>query len=185
MSVERIFYTKASDETQALAARMASNAPSGLVVALSGNLGAGKTTFVQGMAVGLGVDDRVTSPTFTLVNEYTSSDGRRLVHVDIYRLMGGAESPLQAAATFGLEEILDEGDAIVAIEWAEGVAHLLPADHLIVQIGQENNADNRTLRFTATGPKQHGSGRQAGLRIPSPSRVSVPKSTVRPVFSGA
>ena len=93
----------------------------GGVVALCGNVGAGKATLVQGIAVGLGLEVRVTSPTFTLINEYGALGNRcRLLHADTYRL---AEPATEAEM---LGELFDEGPgAVVAVEWAERVAALM------------------------------------------------------------
>ena len=95
-------------------------------IALSGELGAGKTTLVQGMARGLGVREHVVSPTFTLVREYR---GRLdLTHVDVYRLQRE-----QDVLDLGLEDI-GEGDAVLVVEWGDAVAALLPADRLDVEL---------------------------------------------------
>ena len=117
--------TESEDETASVARRTAAGLPPGAIVLLTGDLGAGKTAFVRGMAAGLGLDpEEVSSPTFALIHEYrppTGSahpepterrPGRTLVHVDLYRLRGGEVDDL------GLEE-LGEGGAVVAIEWAE------------------------------------------------------------------
>ncbi len=128
----------------------------GQTVALHGDLGAGKTLLTQGIAAGLGVTARVTSPTFTLVNEYTISDQQRLVHIDSYRLGDQSITADLDAATFGLEEILDSDDALVVIEWAEHVAALLPADYLQIAIAQpETDPMARTITLTAYGPISH------------------------------
>jgi tRNA threonylcarbamoyladenosine biosynthesis protein TsaE len=114
--------------TRRLARELGRLAPPGLVIALTGDLGSGKTTFVQGLAQGLAVppDCYVTSPSFTLINEY---QGRiPLCHADLYRLGEGAD--LEAV---GLLERLDQ-DAVVAIEWAEAAAADLPTDHLAVRL---------------------------------------------------
>jgi tRNA threonylcarbamoyladenosine biosynthesis protein TsaE len=118
-------------------------------VLLSGNLGAGKTTFVRGLAAGLGIDpDQVTSPTFTLVHEYRH--GRlTLYHADLYRLDKTATGDL------GLEE-LGVSDGVLAIEWPERLAHSLPgALHVEIEI-----VDDTTRRITI-GPRPQGSGPRA------------------------
>ncbi len=104
--------TRSAAETEAVAARLAASLPAPAVVLLLGDLGAGKTTFVRGLAAGCGVDPgEVTSPTFTLIQSYR---GRRtLHHVDLYRLSREETEEL------GLEELASEPGAIVAIEWAE------------------------------------------------------------------
>jgi len=125
----------------------------GQTVALHGDLGAGKTLLTQGIAAGLGMHARVTSPTFTLVNEYTTPDQHRLVHIDSYRLGDQNITADLDAATFGLAEILDSDDAIVVIEWAERVATLLPADYLQITIVQsETEATVRAISLTGNGP---------------------------------
>jgi len=117
--------TESEDETARVARRTAASLPPGAIVLLTGDLGAGKTAFVRGMAAGLGLDpEEVSSPTFALVHEYRPPPGsaspepiegrrgRTLVHVDLYRLRGGEIDDL------GLEELSEDG-AVVAIEWAE------------------------------------------------------------------
>jgi tRNA threonylcarbamoyladenosine biosynthesis protein TsaE len=106
----RAVLTNSEEETAALGRAMAARLDAGTVVLLHGELGAGKTAFVRGLAEGLGVDpDDVSSPTFTLVQEYR---GRvALYHVDLYRLAGAEADDL------GLEELAESG--IVAVEWGE------------------------------------------------------------------
>jgi len=103
--------TQSSEETMALAARVAAVLPPGAILLLDGELGGGKTTFVKGLARGLGVGPEPRSPTFALVREYGL-----LVHADLYRLEA------DAAAAIGLEEYFD-GRRIVAVEWS---SHLPP-----------------------------------------------------------
>lgn len=98
-----------------------------LVVALMGNLGAGKTLIAKGIAAGLGVTAPVTSPTFTLINEYSFSGGI-LFHIDCYRL----EKPVDDAKGLGLEELFDQG--IVLIEWADRIMALLPDYRLDIEL---------------------------------------------------
>ena len=108
------FISHSSAETESLGERWGRDAQSGLVIALSGDLGAGKTQLVRGIARGLGVATRVHSPTFTLVNEY--SGGRlKLFHLDLYRL----ETPEQVHGA-GIEEFL-RPDGVTVIEWAERI----------------------------------------------------------------
>jgi tRNA threonylcarbamoyladenosine biosynthesis protein TsaE len=121
---ERI--TRSAEETQALGKEIGARLGPGTVVACVGELGTGKTSFLQGVARGLGVAAEVTSPTFTLVNVYR---GRLLVyHLDAYR----TES-LTEVLDLGLEEMLD-GEAVTLIEWADKILPLLPARAIIVRI---------------------------------------------------
>lgn len=109
------FVSHSPADTEALGERWGRAAQSGLVLALSGDLGAGKTQFVRGLARGLGISSRVHSPTFTLVNEY--SGGRlKLFHLDLYRL----ETPEQILSA-GIEEYL-KPDGVSVVEWAERIA---------------------------------------------------------------
>ncbi len=113
------FTSKSPSQTQKIAAAFSKRLRPGSVIGLVGDLGAGKTTFVQGMAKGLGIDPEyyVNSPTFTLVNEYRGR-GTPLIHVDLYRI----EKPMEGE-TLGLEEYL-ASDAIVAVEWVERMPEL-------------------------------------------------------------
>lgn len=131
-------------EMQALARRLGQALAIGDVIALTGPLGAGKTTFVQGLADGMGVpaDRHVASPTFALVNEHP---GRiPLVHVDFYRIKDPAELP-----ELGIEEAYDQ--AATAIEWAERFPDWLPADVLSVSIRIEDGS--RRLEVKSQGPR--------------------------------
>lgn len=114
---ERAVITCSATETQAAGADLAAQLKGGDVVLLRGDLGAGKTTFTQGIARGLGIHGAVQSPTFTLIAEY---DAPRLglagqfVHVDLYRLDGAAQLD-----SIGLDEYLDRDDCVVVIEWPD------------------------------------------------------------------
>jgi tRNA threonylcarbamoyladenosine biosynthesis protein TsaE len=135
-----------ADETRAVGEAIASLLVPGDVVALTGELGAGKTTFVQGAARALGVTSAVASPTFTLVREYR---GRiPVAHVDVYRL-----SRLQDVVDLGLEEMIEEGD-VLFVEWGDGVEGLLPESHLRVELttaGPETEA--RRIVVEGFGPE--------------------------------
>jgi tRNA threonylcarbamoyladenosine biosynthesis protein TsaE len=112
MTIKGEYLTHSNEETFELGKKIGAQLESGAIFLLSGDLGAGKTVFAKGVAAGLGIDPvDVTSPTFTLINEY---DGRlRLYHIDLYRLNEGASFEL------GLEEIFEEKNTVVLIEWAE------------------------------------------------------------------
>ena len=116
-------------ETEALGARLAAVLTPGAVVAYRGGLGMGKTAFTRGLAKGLGYGGRVTSPTFTIVNEY---EGGRLplFHFDMYRL-----ADADALFDIGWEDYLDRG-GICAVEWSEQVAEALPPDTVRVSIAR-------------------------------------------------
>ena len=116
------FEVKFVEETWALARRFAETLRPGDVVCLEGDLGAGKTTFVQGLAAALGLPGRVTSPTFCLVQEHGPVDGRMLVHMDLYRL--SSEDDVLA---IGWEDYLSRG-AVIAVEWPERAGSLIPED---------------------------------------------------------
>lgn len=129
-------------DTHRLARRLLRQFPGRVVMALSGDLGSGKTCFVQGLAAALGITRPVTSPTFTLVHEYQGT--RPLVHVDLYRLHDSRE-----ALMLGMEEYL-ETDGIVAVEWAERAEDIFPADtlHLEFRILPDSHARRITIRST-------------------------------------
>jgi tRNA threonylcarbamoyladenosine biosynthesis protein TsaE len=123
--------THSPSQTRDLAAAVAKALRPGDVVALTGELGAGKTCFVQGAAAALGVTERVTSPTFVLRREY---GGRvAVVHLDVYRL-----DTLSDVLELGYEEIVDTA-AVTFIEWADAMSPLLPPDHLEVELRTELN----------------------------------------------
>ena len=138
--------SQAPDETLALGARLGAAAFPGCVVCLYGELGAGKTLLTRGLARGLGLaDDRaVTSPTFTLINEY---DARLpLYHVDAYRLHSAHE-----LSDLGIDEYFF-GRGVTVIEWADRVAEILPADRLDVRL-EHLGLPARRLTWTAHGPR--------------------------------
>jgi tRNA threonylcarbamoyladenosine biosynthesis protein TsaE len=121
------------------------------VLLLSGGLGSGKTTFIQGLGAGLEVETDVSSPTFILVAEHvgTASDQPvRLYHVDLYRLSGDADELL----AIGLDEYLDDPDAICAIEWPQRAAELLPEAWLLIEI-EPIAETKRRIRLQAHGAR--------------------------------
>ncbi len=121
--------TRSARSTEALARRLAAGLAPGSVIALDGELGAGKTAFVRGLAAGLGVGPgQVTSPTYALVHEYPG-ERATLVHVDLYRL-----STEEDARALGIEEQLARTDAVIAIEWAERLPGLVPQSAIRVRL---------------------------------------------------
>jgi len=119
--------TTSAADTRALAAALAALVRPGDVLLLSGEMGAGKTAFTQGLGAALGVAERITSPTFTIAQTYEG--GRlRLHHLDVYRL-----EHLHEALDVGLAEMIDDG-AVVVIEWGDAVVPVLPADFLEIRI---------------------------------------------------
>ena len=118
--------TATAEDTRAAGRAMASLLRPGDAVALTGELGAGKTTFVQGVAAGLGFEGHVVSPTFTLVREYQGSV--RIFHVDVYRL-----ERVQDVLDLGLDEATAEG-GVLLVEWGDAIEGLLPAEHLVVTL---------------------------------------------------
>jgi tRNA threonylcarbamoyladenosine biosynthesis protein TsaE len=118
------FITRSGEETKQLGAKLGKLLKAGSLVTLSGELGAGKTTFTQGIGQGLGVKKNITSPTFTLMKNYT--DGRLpLYHIDAYRL----ENVVQ---DLGFDEVI-EGDGVCVIEWADFLAYVLPPEVLALE----------------------------------------------------
>jgi tRNA threonylcarbamoyladenosine biosynthesis protein TsaE len=126
MSPARAVVSRSPEETQAIGERLGARLVAGSVVACTGELGAGKTCFLQGLARGLGVTGDVTSPTFVLVNHYR---GRLPVyHLDAYRT-----GSLTELVDLGLEEML-HGDGVTVIEWADKLLPLLPARTIPVHV---------------------------------------------------
>lgn len=134
------------EETRRAAAALEPLVRSRDVLLLSGDLGGGKTAFVQGLAAAMGVTGRVTSPTFVLAQTY---EGRlRLHHLDVYRLVDPAEY-----IDLNLPELLDEG-AVTAIEWGERVRPELPRDFLLIRFkrgGPDEHGDVRVIEFEPVG----------------------------------
>ena len=134
-------YSASEQETEAIGRELAQRLAPGAVVAFTGDLGAGKTAFTEGLAAGLGCTDPVSSPTFAIVNYYRGP--KPLAHFDLYRI--STENDLCAA---GFYDYLDQG-AIVAAEWSENFADLLALENPIrVDI---QRVDENTRRITIEG----------------------------------
>ncbi|HLC64102.1 MAG TPA: tRNA (adenosine(37)-N6)-threonylcarbamoyltransferase complex ATPase subunit type 1 TsaE [Patescibacteria group bacterium] len=121
-------------ETKKLAATIASKLKGGAVIGLAGELGAGKTVFVQGLAEALGVKGQVNSPTFVLMKVYG-----QLVHVDAYRLSDSSE-----LREIGLEEYFNK-DRVVVIEWADKVKDILPEGSMMIEFKMGENENQREI----------------------------------------
>lgn len=132
-----------AEDTRAVGRGLAALLRAGDGVALTGELGAGKTTFVQGVARGLGFEGTVVSPTFTLVREYRA--GLTVFHVDVYRL-----DRVQDVLDLGFEEMTAE-DGVLLVEWGDAVEGLLPADHLLVEITVPGEGETRRLVLRGVG----------------------------------
>jgi tRNA threonylcarbamoyladenosine biosynthesis protein TsaE len=139
------FISRSAEQTRRVGMRLGAMVGAGDVVCLVGDLGSGKTTFVQGFAAGWGSLDPVTSPTFVLVNLYRRPEGARLYHLDAYRLSGASE-----AADLDLDPMLESGALI--IEWAERIQGALPREHLWVSL-RWINPQQRDLIFSARGAR--------------------------------
>ena len=134
-----VFESRSESDTEALGERLARALPKeGAVVAMYGELGAGKTAFVRGLARGLGVSGHVVSPTFTIVNEYPGE--RELFHFDMYRL-GGAEELFD----IGWEDYLARG-GVCAVEWSENVPGAFDGSEIRVTI-EKTGDDTRSVRI--------------------------------------
>ncbi len=155
------------DGTRAVAAALAPMLRAGDVVLLSGDLGAGKTAFVQGLAAALGVTERVTSPTFTLAATYHGT--MTVHHLDVYRLENLAE-----VLDLDLPGLLED-DGVVCVEWGEVVVPELPRDFLRIRIllgHPEDSADARVLELEPTGPSWKSREAQLGAALADWSEVA-------------
>jgi len=136
--------TQCETETKELARKLAQRLIGGEVICLVGELGSGKTTFVQGLAEGLGIEAPIISPTFTIVREYF---GRlSLFHIDAYRLNGLSVDEIQKQ--IGLWDYMERG-GVVAIEWADLIADALPSERLDIIFSHTENG--RLIKFEPHG----------------------------------
>jgi tRNA threonylcarbamoyladenosine biosynthesis protein TsaE len=152
--------TRSADDTRALGRALARALRPGDMVLLAGDLGSGKTTLAQGVAAGLGVVDRVTSPTFTLVRSYpcphpetpgghddaAGSAVRTFLHADLYRL-----ESLGEVVDLALAELVEDGRSVAVVEWGDAGASVLGDDALVVHLAPAVSDDERCLSITFTG----------------------------------
>jgi len=135
------YTTTSAGETLALAKKVADSLKGGEVIALSGDLGAGKTTFAKGLARALKIKKPVTSPTFVLMKIYpTKGKIKKLVHIDCYRLTGP-----QDIEAIGAPEYFNQSDTITVIEWPEKVKAALPKKTIVIKFKIEKNINKRII----------------------------------------
>lgn len=134
--------SKGVEETQKLGYKLGKLLKKGDVICLTGDLGAGKTTFTKSIAKGLEVNEEVTSPTFIIINEY---DGRLPVyHFDVYRIMD-----IEEMYEIGYEEYF-YGDGVCIVEWASQIEELIPKEHLWIEIKLGDSENSREFHFKPT-----------------------------------
>jgi tRNA threonylcarbamoyladenosine biosynthesis protein TsaE len=137
-------HTASADETRQVAAALAELARPGDLLLLAGELGVGKTAFAQGFGAALGVEERITSPTYTLANQH---QGRlTLNHLDVYRL-----EQLEEVLDLGLPELLDDDEGVTVIEWGDTILPALPASYLEVRLGFGDEEDDRNVSLSLVG----------------------------------
>lgn len=144
------FFTESERETEALGKRLASSVGPGTVIALYGGLGAGKTAFVRGLASGMGLSARVSSPTFTVVNEYPGKTP--LFHFDMYRLSDSDE-----LFEIGWEDYLSRG-GVIAVEWSEIVDDAFDRDTIRVRIERDDESTDKRRIVIENLPESGGGG---------------------------
>ncbi len=139
--------------TEEWAAELAGRVLPGTVVAVHGDLGTGKTVFARGFARGLGIVEPVSSPTYTIIQEYKLNDGW-FFHLDLYRI-----DDVVAGLAFGVDEYFDRSDAFVVVEWPERISEILPPDtlHIAIIHAGENTREirlmNRKSSLLGQGPR--------------------------------
>lgn len=139
------FISRSPEQTRRIGIRLGGLLQAGDLICLQGELGAGKTTFAQGVAQGWGALDSASSPTFVLVNVYRRADESQFFHVDAYRLDSAAEGE-----ELDLDSMLDAGPLL--IEWAERLKKILPRERLWVTL-EHVSEEQRQLRFSARGER--------------------------------
>jgi tRNA threonylcarbamoyladenosine biosynthesis protein TsaE len=137
------FISRSPDQTRRVGMRLGAILQQGDVVCLDGELGAGKTTLVQGIASGWGSTDPVSSPTFVIINLYRRTDGQKFAHLDGYRLNGAAEAEM-----LDIEDLLSNGPLVV--EWAPRIIDSLPDENLTIQLKWVEE-EHRDMKFMANG----------------------------------
>ncbi len=144
------FISHSAEQTRRLGARLGRLLTGGQVLFLTGELGSGKTCLIQGIGRGLGIEERITSPTFTLVNEYRGQH-LTLYHIDLYRIVD-----VKATLTLGLDDYM-YGDGVCAVEWAERVKKIWTDEYLYIGL--------RHIDESKRGLSMRGVGKQYDLLV--------------------
>jgi len=139
------FFTRSPEQTRRIGMRLGGEIKTGDIICLQGDLGAGKTTFTQGIAQGWGSIDSVSSPTFIIVNAYRRATGERIFHLDAYRL-----DSIPEAEELDFDAMLAEGALI--IEWPEKLGSLIPEERLLIQLDHIAE-EHRQMRINAHGKR--------------------------------
>lgn len=134
-------FTKSSNETKESGKNLGLSLKKASVIVFEGDLGAGKTTFIQGLAQGLGVNARINSPTFIIMREYEIDESSNFYHIDLYRLENNIEKELE---NLGILDLISENKHFFAIEWGEKAIDFLPKDTLSVKF---ENIDENTRKI--------------------------------------
>lgn len=133
--------TKSARQTQKLGEKIGHGLKPGAIIALYGDLGSGKTTFIQGLARGLGIKKRIISPTFVFVRQYQVTNYQSPVtfyHIDLYRV-----EKFEDTKGLGLEEIFADQNGVIAIEWAEKIKKILPKKRIDIQFNYLNQGERK------------------------------------------
>lgn len=147
MSNEFSIELKSVSVTQDFAAEMAAKIQDSCVIAMTGNLGSGKTTFTQGFAKGMGIDEQVGSPTFKIVSEYPGNQWK-LYHVDCYRLENETDF-----FNIGGEKYLDPENAVTIIEWSEKIENVIPVNAIRMNFSRiADKPESRSILITGWAP---------------------------------
>lgn len=139
-----IYTTHSAEETIALGEKIGKKLSKGDVIAFRGDLGAGKTTITRGISIGLGLGDNVTSPTFSLVNEYRGKE-KSLIHFDMYRITNSDDIELT-----GFWDYIEEG-CVLAVEWSENISDVIPKNSIIISI---KRIDDNTREIEILGDER-------------------------------
>jgi tRNA threonylcarbamoyladenosine biosynthesis protein TsaE len=136
--IGKVFVTNSCKETQQLGRNFAKTLKEGDIVNLYGDLGSGKTTFAQGLAQGLGIENRIISPTFAIVRYYELKSLERFYHIDLYRVDNERD-----IESLGIEEILNNKKNIIVIEWAEKLKKYLPQKRIDIEFIYEKDSTRK------------------------------------------